>query len=60
MVMVVIIFQYICVDNVLKPVPGSSANKQGLLLYFVEGQCGSLPCPPYDNTRELSCAVCTK
>ena len=52
--------QYICIDSALKPVVGSSANQNGLVLYFVEGRCGSLPCPPYDNNRELSCAVCTK
>ena len=52
--------QFTCVDTALKSVVGSSANKNGLLFYFVEGRCGSLPCPPYDNTKELSCAVCTK
>ena len=52
--------QYTCVDSSLKPVPGSSANHDGLIFHFVEGRCGSLPCPPYDNTKELSCAVCTK
>jgi len=53
-------FQYTCMDAALKPVTGSSANNDGLLFYFVEGRCGSLPCPPYDKTKELSCAVCTK
>jgi len=52
--------QYTCFDTALKPVPGSSANKDEIVVYFVEGRCGSLPCPPYDNSRELSCAVCTK
>ena len=52
--------QFTCVDTALKPVTGSSANQNGLVFYFVEGVCGSLPCLPYDNTRELSCAVCTK
>ena len=52
--------QYTCMDVALKPATGSSANKDGLLFFFVEGRCGSLPCPPYDNTKELSCAVCTK
>ena len=51
---------YTCIDIALKPVPGSTADHNGLVFYFVEGRCGSLPCPPYDNTRELSCAVCTK
>ena len=52
--------QYTCVDTTFKSVTGSSANKDGLLFYFVEGRCELLPCPPYDNTKELSCAVCTK
>ena len=52
--------QYTCMDTAFKSVVGSSANHNGLLFYFVEGRCGSLPCPPYDNTKELSCAVCTK
>ena len=53
--------QYTCMDNELRPANGSLAtNHNGLLFYFVEGRCGSLPCPPYDNTKELSCAVCTK
>ena len=53
-------YQFTCVDAAFKSVVGSSADHNGLLFYFIEGVCGSLPCPPYDNTRELSCAVCTK
>ena len=52
--------QFTCMDTVLKPVDESSADHNGFLFYFVEGRCGSLPCPPYDSTKELSCAVCTK
>ena len=52
--------QYTCVDTEFKAVNGTSADKNGLVLYFVEGRCGSLPCPPYDSTREILCAVCTK
>jgi len=52
--------QFTCVDIGFKSVVGSAANHNGFLFYFVEGRCGSLPCPPYDDTRELSCAVCTK
>jgi len=51
--------QFTCVDIAFKSVIGSSPNKDGLLFYFVEGICGSLPCPPYQNYRELSCAVCS-
>ncbi|XP_065912463.1 short-chain collagen C4-like isoform X4 [Dysidea avara] len=52
--------QFICVDMAFKSVSSTSANDNGVQLHPVEGRCGSLPCPPYDNTNELSCAVCTK
>ena len=53
--------QYACMDVALKPATGSSVtNHNGFLFYFVEGRCRSLPCPPYDATKELSCTVCTK
>ena len=52
---------FICVDGDPEYVPGTSANKDGALLYPVEGYCGtSLPCLPYVTHRELTCAVCTK
>ena len=53
-------FRFTCMDDAFKLVVGSSGNYDGLLFYFIEGVCGSLPCPPYDQTSELSCAVCTK
>ena len=53
--------QFSCVDHSLKPVIGSSHDHNGFLFYPVEGVCGSsLPCPPYSQDKELSCAVCTK
>ncbi|KAL9974709.1 hypothetical protein ACROYT_G011782 [Oculina patagonica] len=51
---------FICVDGEAEFVHGSHANKNGALLYLVEGHCGSLPCLPYVHGRELTCAVCTK
>jgi len=51
---------FICVDEDAEYVPGSGADKNGALLYVVEGVCGSLPCLPYVAGRELTCAVCTK
>ena len=39
--------QYSFMDIAFKPVAGSSANWNGIYFYFVEGRCGSLPCPPY-------------
>jgi len=51
---------FVCIDADAEFVHGSHANRNGALLYLVEGQCGSLPCPPYVSGRELTCAVCTK
>ena len=51
---------YICVDREAEYVPGSQANQDGALLYLVQGNCGSLPCLPYVDGRELTCAVCSK
>lgn len=52
--------EYTCVDGAFKPVPNSSQNRDGLLFYPVQGRCGTLPCPSYDETKDLTCAVCTK
>ena len=52
--------QFSCVDHSLTPVTASSDDHYGFLFYTVEGVCGSLPCPPYNREKELSCAVCTK
>ena len=53
-------YEFICIDTAFKSALGSSSHLDGVNLHFVEGRCGTLPCPPYDNTNELSCAVCTK
>lgn len=51
---------FVCVDYSAEATTGSHPNHNGNLLYLVEGSCGSLPCPPYVNGRELTCAVCMK
>jgi hypothetical protein len=51
--------EFVCVDKTPDSVPGSRANKDGKLFYFVEAVCGSLPCPPYVDGREMACVVCT-
>ncbi len=52
--------QYICVDENAEGTTGSQSNQNGALLYFVESSCGSLPCPPYADGKELTCVICTK
>ncbi len=49
-----------CVDRDQESLPGSSPNTDGVLFYHVEASCNGLPCPPYDQSKELNCVVCTK
>ena len=51
---------YICVDQDAQYIPGTRENKNGALLYNVQGSCGALPCKPYVQGRELTCSVCSK
>ena len=51
---------YTCMDEAPDYTRGTHANLNGALFYFVEGECGSLPCKPYIAGRELTCAVCTR
>ena len=48
-----------CVDRAAEAT-GSSTSNDGNLWYPTEYECGSLPCPPYVQDREATCAVCRK
>ena len=50
---------YICIDNNL--VPKSKVNPYGSTTMKVEMKCHNTHiCPPYEEGKELTCAVCTK
>ncbi|XP_022110558.1 short-chain collagen C4-like [Acanthaster planci] len=49
----------VCVDHAPEVISGSHANRDGALLYIVEGACGALKCPPYISGREITCTVCS-
>ena len=49
-----------CVDVAPETITGGHANHDGALFYHVEPRCGSLPCPPYEEEKEMTCAVCTR
>ena len=52
---------FVCVDFNAGLVPGEVANDNGALLYHVQVACAyGMQCPPYEQTREVSCVVCTK
>ncbi|XP_078670731.1 short-chain collagen C4-like [Branchiostoma floridae x Branchiostoma belcheri] len=52
--------EFVCMDGEPEVLPGGESDENGALFYIVEGRCGSLPCPPYVEGRELTCVVCTK
>ncbi|KAI8494277.1 hypothetical protein Bbelb_280370 [Branchiostoma belcheri] len=52
--------EFVCMDGEPEVLPGGERNEDGALFYIVEARCGSLPCPPYVEGRELTCVVCTK
>ncbi|KAL3881103.1 hypothetical protein ACJMK2_027565 [Sinanodonta woodiana] len=52
--------EFICVDEAPEADPAGYRDEGGRRFYFVESVCGSLPCPPYVNGREMTCAVCSK
>ena len=52
--------EFICMDRNPESITGSYVDRQGALFHFQKAVCGSLPCPPYINRRELMCVVCTK
>ncbi|XP_014777155.1 uncharacterized protein LOC106874075 [Octopus bimaculoides] len=52
--------EYICVDKEAEANTKGYENLNGALLYHVQAIVGSLPSPPYENNRELTCVVCSK
>ena len=52
--------QYACMDGAPEALTGGAKDENGALFYPVEARCGSLPCPPYSEGRELTCVVCSK
>ncbi|XP_071493223.1 uncharacterized protein [Diadema antillarum] len=54
--------EFICMDGNATAVPGTTGSQDGGAFYMVESRCivgGGMPCGPYVNGYELTCAVCT-
>ena len=49
-----------CMDKEPQAIPGGHANQDGALFYHVEPRCGSLPCPLYEQQKEMTCCVCSR
>jgi len=51
--------EFVCVDGTPEARPGGEATVGAGAFYPVQSSCGALPCPPYVEGYEVTCAVCT-
>ena len=51
---------YECLDSSPEAVAKGNTDDNQSVLYLVEAKCGSLPCPPYVECREIACVVCSR
>ena len=52
---------FVCIDKFAQPFPGGRGHTPVAHdLFHVEAYCNIIPCPPYDDQKELTCAVCSK
>ena len=52
---------YECMDKDPESIPGlNSSSDPRVMFELVEPSCIGLSCPPYDDEKELTCAVCTR
>ncbi|KAH3807577.1 hypothetical protein DPMN_135922 [Dreissena polymorpha] len=51
---------YACLDTKPEFELGDAEDRDGKLMYLVVAACGSLKCPPYVQSREITCVVCSK
>ncbi|KAL4236734.1 hypothetical protein ACF0H5_005118 [Mactra antiquata] len=50
---------HVCVDHHPESLHRGEANDNQHILYVAVSKCGSLPCPPYGENKELACVVCS-
>ena len=52
---------YVCVDKDAQAVPHLGANKDSTLMFHTTVDCDfGIPCPPYEDSKDLACVICTK
>ena len=50
---------FVCLDGHPEVLDRSASNDNQAVIHNVVSKCGSLPCPPYSDGRELACVVCS-
>ena len=52
---IIIALPFECMDAAPETVVGGHADHNGALIHHMEPRCGSLPCPPNVQEREMTC-----
>ena len=52
--------EFFCLNASPEGIPKGGADDHQNVMLLMEAECGSLPCPPYVEGREVACAVCSK
>ena len=52
--------EYVCIDEDPQYFEGRRQNLDGRLFYPALTVCGSLPCPPYVNSKYVACSLCSR
>ncbi|KAL4236737.1 hypothetical protein ACF0H5_005121 [Mactra antiquata] len=50
---------HVCVDHHPEALHRGETDDNQHILYIAVSKCGSLPCPPYGENKELACVVCS-
>ena len=51
---------YVCVDQSPQGNVGGHKYEGGAVLMPVSVACGVMPCPKYENSKGITCVVCSK
>ena len=52
--------EYTCLDASPEPFSNKNlAGSHGGLFIYVKADCNTLPCPPYGDSRVVTCVVCS-
>ena len=51
---------FVCVDEGMEFLPNRTGHADACDLWTAEVSCVSMPCPPYDEEKEVGCVVCSK
>ena len=52
--------EFVCMDDDAEIAPYNNLEEGGVFMYPAQVRCGSLPCLPYEENKDLLCVVCSR